>query len=150
MTPTERGNLVLERMMRELRLFKKYGITDLRDLVSTADSPWRKLALAVAERNEDGFKLRGRGRPKEHDDDPELILMVELLRRRDGLSVRRACKTIAEKGVLSGNPNSLYERHKSLMKVRRGWPMLLQILEEQISGDLCVEALEKTFGAKLN
>jgi hypothetical protein len=149
MTPAERGNFALQWVMRDLRLFEKYGITDLRGLDCDVDNPWRKLALALAERYEDGFKLRGRGRPKEHDDDSELILMVELLRHRDGLSVRRACKTIAEKGALSGNPDSLYERHKSLMKVRRGWPVLLEVLEK-IGGNRYVETLEETFGAKLN
>jgi len=63
MTAAERGDFVLERIMRELRLFIKYGITDLRGLDFDADNPWRKLALALAERYEGDFKPRGRGRP---------------------------------------------------------------------------------------
>ena len=147
MTPAERGDFVLERIMRELRLFIKYGITDLRGLDFDADNPWRKLALALAERYEDDFKPRGRGRPKEHRDDCELVLMVELLTRRDCLSVRCACKTIAEKGALPGSPNSLYERHKFLMK-KRSWRVLRQGLK-QITGALYVEILEETIGAIL-
>ena len=145
MTPAERGDFVLGRMMRELRLFEKYGITDLRGL--DFHGPYRKLALALAERYEGDFKPRGCGRPKEHRDDCELVLMVELLTRRDCLSVRCACKTIAEKGALPGSPNSLYERHKFLMK-QRPWRVLLQGFE-QITGALYVEMLEETIGAKL-
>jgi hypothetical protein len=149
MTPAERGDFVLDRMMRELRLFEKYGITDLRGL--DFHGPYRKLALALAERYEGDFKPRGRGRPKEHRDDCELVLMVELLTRRDGLSIPKACKAIAEKGALPGNPKSLYERHKFLMK-QRPWRVLLQMFEqifEQIGGALYVETLEETIGANL-
>ena len=145
MTPAERGDFVLDRMRRELRLFEKYGITDLRGL--NPDSPYRKLALALAKRYESDFKPRDRGRPKKHRDDCELVLMVELVRRRDNLSVPCACKTIAEKGAPPGSPNSLYERHKFLMK-QRPWRVLLQGFE-QITGALYVEMLEETIGAKL-
>ena len=146
MTAAERGDFVLGRMMRELRLFEKYGITDLRGL--DFHGPYRKLALALAERYEGDFKPRGCGRPKEHRDDCELVLMVELLTRRDDdLSIRRACKMIAEKGALPGSPNSIYERHKFLMK-QRPWRVLLQGFE-QITGALYVEMLEETIGAKL-
>jgi len=146
MTPAERGDFVLDRMMRELRLFKKCGITDLRGL--NPDSPYRKLALALAKRYESDFKPRDRGRPKKHRDDCELVLMVELLTRRDDdLSIRRACKMIAEKGALPGSPNSIYERHKFLMK-QRPWRVLRQGLK-QITGALYVEILEETIGAIL-
>jgi hypothetical protein len=145
MSPAERGGVVLEQMMRELRLFEEYGITDLRGF--DFHSPWRKLALALAERYEGDFKSRSPGRPKKHEDDPELVLMVELLRRRDGLTIAHACKMIIEKGVFSSKPNSLYERYKTLMK-RRHWRVILEGFEK-ISGNRYVETLEETFGAKL-
>jgi hypothetical protein len=149
MTPAERGDFVLDRMMRELRLFEKYGITDLRgaEAFFSSANPYRKLALAMAERYESDFKPRGRGRPKEHRDDFELVLMVELLTRRDGLSVPKACKAIAQKGARAGNSDFLYERHKFLMK-KRPWRDLLQGLK-QISGARYVEMLEETVGEML-
>ena len=166
MTPAERGDFLLERLTRELRLFEKYGITDLSGL--DFHGPYRKLALALAERYEDDFKPRGRGRPKGNRYDCDLVLMVELLRRRDHLSIPRACEMIAEKGALPGRPKSLYQRHKSLMKqpqreeddldlpdgtakkvkVRHPWRVLLQRLE-QLAGARYVEILEETVGAKL-
>ena len=152
MTPTERGGFVLQRMMRELRLFQKYGITDLRGLVSTADSPWRKLALALAERYENGFKLRGRGRPKEHDDDPELILMVELLRCRDRLSIAKACKVIAEKGAIKGKPKTLQDHHKTLMR-NRHWKVFIhgfELAKAKVGADQYIKVLEEMVGGKIN
>jgi hypothetical protein len=148
MTPQERGDFVLDRMMRELQLFEKYGITDLggAEAFFSAANPYRKLALAMAERYESDFKSRGRGRPKEHRDDCELVMMIELLRHRDKLSVPKACKTIAQKGALPGNSASLCERYKSLMKMKeRPWQGLLQGLK-QIAGTRYVEMLEEIIG----
>jgi hypothetical protein len=133
-------------MMRELRLFKKCGITDLGDL-DGIHGPYRKLALALAERHESDFKPRGRGRPKKHRDDFELVLMVELLRHRDRLSIPKACKAIAKKGALPGNSDFLHERHKSLMK-KRPWQVLLQGLKK-IGGARYVEMLEDIIGAEI-
>jgi hypothetical protein len=136
-------------MMREFRLFKKYGITDLRGL--DPDSPYRKLALALAERYESDFKPRGRGRPKKYDDDPELFLMVELLSQRDGLSVAEACRVIAEKGAIKGKATTLRDRYKALMHESRGhWKMLRSGLES-LAGDRdrYIEGLEEVVGGNL-
>jgi hypothetical protein len=91
MTPAGRGDFHLDQMMRELRLFEKYGIS-LRggEKFINADNPYRKLALEMAKRYESDYKPRGRGRPRKHYDDCELVFMVELLTLRNGLSILKA------------------------------------------------------------
>jgi hypothetical protein len=97
------------------------------------------------------FSPLKRGRPKKHDDDPELILRVELLRCRDGLSITNACKVISETGALKGKPTTLQDRYKRLMHhPRHDWCTLLKVLRAMARDrDTYIEGLEAGSGAKI-
>lgn len=140
MTPEQQAAFFKEQRIKVRRLFQKYGIDP------TGGDRWRDIALALAERHEPDFSSRKRGRPREHDDDPKLILMIELLRYRDGMSITKACKAIAEKGAIKGEPKALQNRYKRLMRDRH-WKSLLQIFKA-MAGDRWVETLEAGIGCK--
>jgi hypothetical protein len=120
-TPDQQFAYIRDRVLKYVLLFRKYGI-DPND-----QNAWRDLALALARRHEPGY-LRPRGRPKEHDDDVELILMIELLRCRDGLTIADTCKAIAEKGAIKGKPKTLQNRYKALTR-HRHWKVIIRVLK---------------------
>jgi hypothetical protein len=143
MTPKEQVAFFEEQRVK--RLFRKYRIDP------TSGDRWRDLALALAKRHEPHFSPLKRGRPKKHDDDPELILRVELLRCRDGLSITNACKVISETGALKGKPTTLQDRYKRLMHhPRHDWCTLLKVLRAMARDrDTYIEGLEAGSGAKI-
>jgi hypothetical protein len=108
-------------VLKVVRLFQKYGIDP------NGENAWRDLALALARRHEPGYS-RPRGRPKEHYDDVELILMIESLRCRDKLSIAKACKAISEKGAIKGKPKTLQNRYKGLTRDRH-WKVIILVLK---------------------
>jgi len=66
MTPAQLDAHREDRALKLKRLFQKYGVD------SNGENAWRDLALALARRHEPDFSSRS-GRPKERQDDPELI-----------------------------------------------------------------------------
>src|SRR5262249_26549912 len=89
--PAQRGEVVIQRLMKCLKFCRDHEI----DLSKWSEAELRG-ALLVVNRI---VSPRRVGRPKEHDDDVELVLSVELLSRRDGISYAEACKTIATPGT---------------------------------------------------
>jgi hypothetical protein len=78
-------------------------------------SAWANLAWYLAREHVPGFKAapRKRGKPAiRKPDDVTLFMHVELLRRRDGLSDRKAIQKIAEQSLVSGTESSLLQRYK--------------------------------------
>jgi len=147
MTPAQLDAHREDRALKLKRLFQKYGVD------SNGENAWRDLALALARRHEPDFSSRS-GRPKERQDDPELILMIELLRCRDGLSIAKACKAIAEKGAIKGKPRTrtLQNRYKDLRR-HDHWKVIIQVLEmvkAKVGVDQYIEALEEVVGGRIN
>lgn len=73
---------------------------------------------------------------------------VELLKRRDGLSDRKAIKKIATQNLVSGTEQTLHQRYKRAKKqfvpmsrlydnfaAAKGRDALVRIMEELLSGD---------------
>jgi hypothetical protein len=144
MTPEQSDAYHKDRALQLERLFEKYGID------RNGEHVWRDLALALARRYEPGFKSRKSGSPKKHDDDVELIFMIELLHCRDGLSIREACKAIAEKGVIKGKPKTLQSRYKELK--RHGWKAIVQgfdRLKANVGADQYIKVLQEVVGREI-
>lgn len=133
-----------DRDLKLIRLFQKYRVH------ANGQNAWRDLALELARRHEPDFSSRT-GRPKERQDDPELIMMIELLQCRDGLSIRKACEAIAEKRAIKGKPSTgtLQNRYKAL--TRHGhWKVIIQLfkmIKAKVGADQYIEVLEDVVGA---
>jgi len=143
MTPEQLDAYHKDRALQLERLFEKYGV----DLNS--GHIWRDLALALARRYEPGFSSRKSGSPKKHDDDVELIFIIELLRCRDGMSIPEACKAIAEKGVIKGKPKTLQSRYKELK--RHGWKGIVRgfdILKANVGADRYLKFYRRWLGGE--
>ena len=143
MTPEQLEAYRKDRILQLERLFQKYGIDP------DGQHAWRDLALALARRHEPGFSSRKSGSPKKHDDDAELIFIIELLRCRNRLSIPEACKAIAEMGAIKGKPTAkaLQNRYKELK--RHGWKAIIQgfdILKAKVGVDQYIEVLKEVVG----
>jgi hypothetical protein len=147
MTPEQLDAHREDRELKLKRLFQKYGVDP------NGENAWRDLALALARRHEPDFSSRS-GRPKERQDDPELIMMIELLRCRDGLAIAKACKAIAEKGAIKGKPRTRTprNRYKGLTR-NRHWKVIIQILKTakaKVGADQYIEVLDEVVGGRIN
>jgi hypothetical protein len=99
-------------------LFVHYGI----DLSAAFEpgrpemaSAWANLAWHLARDHVPGFRgaPRTRGKPAiRKPDDVTLFMHVEFLRRRDGLSDRKAIQKIAGQNLVSGTESALLQRYK--------------------------------------
>jgi hypothetical protein len=112
---------------------------------------WANLAWHLAREHVPGFSgpLRKRGRPATRkSDDVTLVMHVELLKRRDGLSDRAAIKKIAAQNLVSGTEQTLHQRYKRAKKqfvpmsrlydifaAAKGRDALVRVMEESLSGD---------------
>jgi hypothetical protein len=77
---------------------------------------WANLAWHLAREHVPGFSgpPRRRGRPPTRKlDDVTLVMHVELLKRRDKLSERKAIKTISDQRLVSGTEDTLLKRYKN-------------------------------------
>jgi hypothetical protein len=129
------------------RLFQKYKVDP------DGENAWCDLALALARRYEPDFSSRS-GRPKERQDDPELILMIQLLQCRHDLSIPKACETIAEKGVIKGKPGArtLQNRYKEL-KRHDHWKAFIQgfeLAKAKVGMGKYIKVLEEAVGGIIN
>jgi hypothetical protein len=115
-------------------------------------SAWANLAWHLARDHVPGFigAPRGRGKPAtRRADDVSLVMHVELLKRRDGLSERKAVKSIAERNLVSGSEEALLKRYKnakpvfapmvamfdSLAAAAKGNDVFVRVMEESLFGD---------------
>ena len=147
MTPEQLDAHREDRELKLKRLFQKYGVDP------NGENAWRDLALALARRHEPDFSSR-RGRPKERQDDLELISMIELLQCRDDLSIAKACKVIAEKGAIKGKPGArwLQNRYKALTRDRH-WKKVIQLFKMakvKVGADQSIEVLKEVVGGIIN
>ena len=76
-------------------------------------TPWADLAFRLACQHVPGFRRepRQRGTPaRRQSDDVTLMMNVELLRRRDGCTERKAIRAIVDEALLSGTEEALRKR----------------------------------------
>jgi len=113
---------------------------------------WADLAWHLAREHVPGFRAapRKRGKPPVHqEDNVKLALHVELLRRRDGLSDRKAIEKIASENVVQGSVEALLGRYKRTKKTfepmrllfdniasAKGTEILVGVMEEALSEDV--------------
>jgi hypothetical protein len=119
------------------KLFKKYEIDSLR-----ADA-WEVLAWALACEYVPGFSsTRKQGRPAGQPDDLQLMMMIELLRRRHrSWSIPMACAAIAKVRGIDKPAKTLQDRYKVLRNRDAHWKTLLDewsvdFLEAQVGNRL--------------
>ena len=147
MTPEQLDAYHEEQALQLKRLFEKCGVDP------NGEQAWQDLALGLARRHEPDFSSRS-GHPKVRQDDPELILMVEFLRCRDGLTIAGACEVVAEKGAIKGKPRArtLWNRYKKLRRDPH-WKVIIQGFESfktKVGVDQYIEGLGKVVGARIN
>lgn len=113
---------------------------------------WANLAWHLAREHVPGFNAppRKRGKPPIHqEDNVQLALHVELLRRRDGLSDRKAIEKIAAENVIAGSVEALLGRFKRTKKqfepmrllfdnfaAAKGRNTLVGVMEEVLRGNV--------------
>jgi hypothetical protein len=119
------------------KFFKKYEIDRFR-----ADA-WEELAWALACEYVPGFSsTRKQGRPAGQPDDFQLMIMIELLRRRHrGWSIPMACAAIAKVRAIDKPAKTLQDRYKVLRNRDPDWKTLLDawnvdFLEAQVGSRL--------------
>jgi hypothetical protein len=134
-------------------LFAHYRIdsTDAFEGGSKMAAAWANLAWHLARQHVPGFvgapRVRGRP-PARKQDDVVIVMLVELLKRRDGLSERKAIRRIAADNLVAGSEAALLKRYKSAktpfapmarmfdnMVAALGHDVFVQTMEESFSGD---------------
>jgi hypothetical protein len=116
-----------------------------------AAAAWTNLVWHLARQHVPGFAHapRGRGKPATRKQDDVTIMMhVELLKRRDGLSERKAIKRIAEDDLVPGTETALLKRYRNAktsfapmaemfdaMAAILGNDVFVRTMEESLSGD---------------
>lgn len=133
-------------------LFAHYGLdsTDAFKSGPKMAAAWANLAWHLACQHMPGFvgAPRARGRPATRkQDDVTIVMYVELLKRRDGLSERKAIKRIADDNLVRGNEAALLKRYKNAkttfapmarmfdnMVAALGHDVFVQTMEESLSG----------------
>jgi|SRR5262249_15002102 len=144
-TDSDRCVWVMRRALKTALLFKHF------DINPNGEDAWQNLAIALAERHVPGFNPppNKQGRPRERtNDDLTLLLLVELLKRRDGASDRAAIKKIATCKIMNGTFDTLrarYQRAKRDKHLR----VLLKTIVAVGSNERLVKALESGFGPLL-
>jgi hypothetical protein len=134
-------------------LFAHYGLdsTDAFEGGPKMAAEWANLAWHLARQHVPGFvgAPRGRGKPATRkQDDVAIVMRVELLKRRDGLSERKAIKRIAGDNLVLGTEAALLKRYKNAkttfapiarmfdnMVAVLGHDVFVQTMEESFSGD---------------
>jgi hypothetical protein len=134
-------------------LFVHYGLnsTEAFQPGPNLAAAWANLAWHLAREHVPGFRgpPRKRGKPATRKDDDILLVMnIELLKRRDKVSDRKAVTQIAARNILLGTEPTLLQRYKRAKKqfepmsrlfdniaAAKGREALVLILEDALSGD---------------
>jgi hypothetical protein len=114
------------------------------DPVKTAFA-WSKLAWHLARDHVPGFSAppRKRGKPATlTEENVTLALHVELLKRRDGLSDRRAIETVATQKLVSGSEQALLQRYKRTKKLFAPMARLFDNIAKAKGRDWIVSIME--------
>jgi hypothetical protein len=108
-------------------------------------SAWANLAWHLAREHVPGFK----GAPRKHGrpptpkpDDVTLFMHVELLRRRDGLSDRKAIRKIAAENLASGTETALLQRYKRAKQLFKPMSSMFDNAAVAVGQDRLVDSLE--------
>lgn len=138
---------------------KGSSITDSWRRLHAESTAWMELALRLAHQHVPGFRTppsppRKPGRPRERDqDDITLLLVVELLKRRDHLSIKAATKKIADAEIIKGAPETLRFRYNNRTVINsHGENSLVPALELfqqlalRIGEDAFIKCLEDALG----
>jgi hypothetical protein len=149
-TADELGDLIDAKMKA---LFVHYGIDPANAFEGGPKlaATWANLAWHLAREHVPGFSgpPRKRGKPATRKaDDVTLVMHVELLKRRDGLSERKAVKNFAAQKLIVGTEWTLLQRYKRTKKqfaslsrlydwlaTTLGRDVFVQIMEESLSGN---------------
>lgn len=131
-------------------LFAHYGV-DSTD--AFGDGPemakaWANLAWRLARQHVPGFAgaPRGRGKPPTRKQDDVLIVMhVELLKRRDRLSERKAIKRIADGHVVPGKEAALLKRYKNAKTNFAPMARMFDKMDAALGHDGFVQTMEESF-----
>ena len=152
-TPEEKSAWVVDQVTKRILLFEHFRVDP------KGENPWRDLAMALARKHVPGFAPppKPQGRPRQRGDDAiALVMSVELLQRRDGLSVRRAIKLIANAGVIEGAEETLRDLYKEVTHPRappskRLRPMvkLFDRAENLIGRQAFIECLNEALGLRM-
>jgi hypothetical protein len=134
-------------------LFAHFGIESGAALSggTSMAAAWAELAFRLARQHVPGFRRepRRRGTPaRRQSDDITLMMNVELLRRRDGSTERKAIKAIVDQALLSGTEEALRKRfYRAKVKfaplswlldgiaAAKGNNSLVNLLQEALCGD---------------
>jgi hypothetical protein len=149
-TDEELRDLIDEKMKA---LFAHYGVNSSEAFQPGPNlaAAWASLAWHLAREHVPGFRgpPRKRGKPATRkDDDIVLVMNIELLKRRDKVSDRKAIAQIAAGKILSGTEPTLRQRYKRAKKqfepmsrffdnvaAAKGQEALIHVLEDALSGD---------------
>ncbi|UPJ55228.1 hypothetical protein [Bradyrhizobium sp. 192] len=107
---------------------------------------WSKLAWHLARDHVPGFSEppRKRGKPaKLTDENISLAMHVELLKRRDGLSDRKAITMIAAQKLIPGSEQALRQRYKRTKKSFVPMAVLFDNIVAAKGSNLVVSTLEE-------
>ena len=128
-------------------LFAHYGLdpTDAFELGPKKATAWANLAWHLARQHVPGFRHapRKRGKPAERkSDDVTLFMHVELLKRRDCLSERKAIQIIASQNIVSRSEGALLHRYKRAKNLFRPMSEMFDRATSAIGTDGFVSSLE--------
>jgi hypothetical protein len=130
-------------------LFVHYEIdpTDAFEFGPKKAAAWANLAWHLARDHVPGFSAppRKRGKPAAlSDDNITLAMHVELLKRRDGLTDRKAIKAVIAQKLISGTEQTLLQRYK---RTKKRFAPMVRIFDNAVAAkgnDLFVSVLEDT------
>ena len=114
-------------------------------------SAWANLAYKLACQHVDGFKgaPARRGAPATRkQDDVVLVMHIELLKRRNGLSDRAAIRTIVEQKLVSGTFETLRKRYQNAKRVFEPISAMFDRMTFSIGKDRFLSALERALSGE--
>jgi|SRR5208282_1094175 len=147
MSASEKANWAVLRATKTLLLFKHFSIDP------NGEDAWQRLAIALAANHVPGFKPPPAkpGHPKDYGMDLDLWMLVELLKRRDGLSVRSAVDRIANVRIFEQNSEALRNRYREALKhkhLKSIWKFL-EWYADALGQQRFIEALDYAIGHHL-
>lgn len=150
-TDTELDAL-LETKMKALFTHYELDPTDAFQPGPKMAAAWANLTWRLAREHVPGFQRppRKRGKPATRkNDDVDLAMYVELLKRRDGLSERKAISLVAAQQLVPGTEAALLQRYKRTKKQFAPMSRLFDNVITRIGRDVFIHIMENAlFGDK--
>lgn len=131
-------------------LFGHFGLdpTDVYEGGPKMAAAWANLAWHLACQHVPGFANapRGRGKPATRkQDDVTIVMHVELLKRRDGLSERKAIKHIADGNLVPGTEEALRKRYKTAKTTFAPMARMFDNMAAAMGSDAFIQAMVDSF-----